>query len=119
MTLRIDLPWPSPNLHPNSRVHWSKRSASAKRARMDANLATLGAMNAQGRPKLGAGEIVLTLTFRPPPVNRKRDADNLLAAMKSALDGVADALKVDDWRFAFTLRAGDPVKGGMVVVEVA
>ena len=34
------------------------------------------------------------------PISRRRDADNFWAGMKSALDGVANALEVDDSRFA-------------------
>ena len=34
------------------------------------------------------------------PVSRRRDGDNFWAGMKSALDGVANALEVDDSRFA-------------------
>jgi len=34
------------------------------------------------------------------PISRRRDADNFWAGMKSALDGVATAIGVDDSRFA-------------------
>ena len=34
------------------------------------------------------------------PIKRDRDADNFWAGMKSALDGVANALEVNDSRFA-------------------
>jgi hypothetical protein len=40
----------------------------------------------------------LKITFYTPD-NRKRDLDNLLAAMKPALDGMAQAIGVDDALF--------------------
>ena len=39
--------------------------------------------------------------------------DNLIAAMKSGLDGLADALGVDDSRWALTCAIDDNI-GGMV-----
>ena len=45
------------------------------------------------------GVIRLRIDFFPP--NRaRRDDDNAIAAFKSGRDGIADALKVDDARFA-------------------
>ncbi|MCJ8139596.1 hypothetical protein [Falsirhodobacter halotolerans] len=45
---------------------------------------------------LGRGTVKMQLIFCPPPVKRKRDMDNAVASMKSGLDGIADALKIDD-----------------------
>jgi crossover junction endodeoxyribonuclease RusA len=42
----------------------------------------------------------------------------MLAATKAGLDGIADVIGVDDHRWAISLRRGDPVKGGAVVVEI-
>jgi crossover junction endodeoxyribonuclease RusA len=65
-----------------------------------------------------ADEIMVGLKFFPPDA-RKRDLDNMLSSCKSALDGMADALEVNDQRFAFVLRRCDPVKGGRVVVALS
>jgi hypothetical protein len=46
-----------------------------------------------------------------------RDQDNLIASMKSGLDGLADALKVDDSNFRVTFDISDDI-GGMVKVSV-
>jgi crossover junction endodeoxyribonuclease RusA len=53
------------------------------------------------------------------PDRRSRDLDNLLARMKSGLDGLADAMGVDDrhWRLAIEI-APEVVKGGAVLVTV-
>ena len=53
------------------------------------------------------------------PDRRARDWDNLLASMKAGLDGLADAMGVDDakWRPSLDV-ADDPVKHGKVIVSL-
>lgn len=59
----------------------------------------------------------VAITFQPP--NKiARDLDNMLAAIKSGLDGIASAIGVDDSRWHISIRKGGVVKGGQVVVEV-
>ena len=70
-----------------------------------------------GKPTFGE-RIRVRLTFKPPN-NNKHDIDGCLSANKHALDGVADALQVDDSRFELELHKGEKIKGGMVVVEIA
>ncbi len=65
---------------------------------------------------MGADEAAVHLTFYPPD-RRIRDQDNLIASMKSGLDGLADALKVDDSNFRVTFDISDDI-GGMVKVSV-
>lgn len=60
----------------------------------------------------------LNITFNPPD-RRRRDLDNMLAACKAYLDGISDALGVDDSNFKLTIQKGEVVKGGQVVVEVS
>lgn len=59
----------------------------------------------------------LDITFYPPTGHR-RDLDNLLAAMKSGLDGLSLAMGIDDAEWTFTLRRG-PIHrpGGKVVIR--
>jgi crossover junction endodeoxyribonuclease RusA len=59
----------------------------------------------------------MTVTFHPPD-NRRRDRTNMEASMKAGFDGMADAMGVDDNRFAPTYRKGEIVKGGKVVVTI-
>jgi crossover junction endodeoxyribonuclease RusA len=63
------------------------------------------------------GPIAVAITFRPPD-KRARDLDNMLAAIKPHLDGVADALHVNDARFVLTIARGEPHKGGVVEVTL-
>lgn len=71
-----------------------------------------------GRPFLPAEGIRLCLTFHPPRKGR-HDADNLVARMKAALDGVALALGIDDSKFQLgAITVAPPIKGGEVVVTI-
>lgn len=109
----IELPWPPKELSPNARVHWSKKSKAAKVYRTACKVITR--LSGVVAPE---GEVHLSITFCPPD-RRKRDDDNCLAAFKAGRDGVADALGIDDNRFVTTLRMGEPVKGGAVLVRIS
>ena len=109
----ITLPWPSADLSPNSRCHWSKKAKAAKAARQHAGWAT----KAAGEVIEGVGSIDLHISFYPPN-KRKFDLDGLLSRMKSALDGVADALGVDDNRFTLRIERCAPIKGGEVRIVI-
>lgn len=61
-------------------------------------------------------KIKLAFVFRPPDA-RHYDGDNLLARMKSGLDGLADALGINDSRFQIqAIVIGTPQKPGFVHV---
>ena len=51
------------------------------------------------------------------PSKRHFDEDNLVARMKSGLDGIADALKIDDKYFKLTHRIAEET-GGYVLVDL-
>lgn len=109
----IELPWPPKELNPNARVHWSKKSAAAKKYRAACYLIT----KASGM-RAPDGDIRLIIEFVPPDA-RRRDDDNCLSSMKSGRDGLADALGIDDSRFVTQLSISkETVKGGCVRVEI-
>lgn len=110
----ITLPFPSRFLSPNARVHWTKKSNEAKRHRKAAWAITLEALKG-GKPDWKATK--LTLVFHPPD-NRHYDADNLLARSKSQIDGIADALGMNDNGFRFAFSVGEPIKVGAVIVTI-
>jgi len=93
MSKTITLPLPSRNLSPNSQVHWSIKAKNRKSARRDAALLAFH----QCGPQQFTG---YRLDFYWP-VKRRRDRDNACASAKSALDGIADAMRQDDseWEF--------------------
>jgi len=61
------------------------------------------------------GTVPLKITFVQPD-KRKRDLDNLLAASKSALDSVAQAIGIDDKQFdPITISRGYGEVGKMIL----
>lgn len=109
----IRLPWPSEPLWQNRRVHWSKRSKATKIARHYAAMAAREA----GVPYLP--DAMLEFSFYPPPMSRP-DLQNMPATMKAYIDGIADAMKVDDRKFncVWPSKFGERTKGGAVLVHV-
>lgn len=113
----ITLPWPPKELSPNARVHFHRKASFAKTyreyaywtAKMDLALATAA--------QAIEGEVSIRIDFHPPDA-RKRDLDNMLASVKSGLDGMADAIEVNDNRFALHLHRQAPKKDGQVVVSI-
>jgi len=49
---------------------------------------------------------------------RLSDLDNLLARAKHGVDALAEVMGVNDQVFEFTLRRGDPVKHGKVLIRI-
>lgn len=117
--MKIELAFPDPALNPNQSKgrHWSVTSGLRKIAHYDAFLQTRRvAGTLLWRPT--ASEIPVTITFIQPD-RRKRDRDNLLAALKCSLDGVAAALGVDDSQFEpMTIRRQYGKKPGAVHIEI-
>lgn len=109
----ITLPFPHKDLNPNSSTHWSKKVKIKKVARQIAGWET----KVSGHKIVWDGDIHLHITFYPPD-KRHRDRDNMMASLKSALDGIADGLGVNDSRFRLHHKVGEVVKGGSVMVEV-
>ncbi|MGV0964212.1 MAG: hypothetical protein ACOYBT_10010 [Polynucleobacter sp.] len=107
----IQLDYPPRTLSPNGRAHWRRKAADAKKHREWARLATIAAKP----PVAASGPIGMVLTFYPGS-RRNRDQDNALASAKPLLDGIADALGVNDSRFAPRVQFAEPVKNPRVIV---
>jgi crossover junction endodeoxyribonuclease RusA len=115
--LRVELDFPSPELFPNRSKgkHWGALHKHKTAAREAAYWQTLAC---KPLPKFTASELMLTITFEMPD-KRHRDADNCLAAAKSALDGVASALAVDDSRFnPLRIFRKHGTKPGKMIVQI-
>lgn len=115
-THELEMPWPSKQLSPNARQHWSA-AAKAKKA-FRTRCRVLAEAQALGMVKNASGDVLVALTFFPPD-RRARDLDNLLASMKAGLDGLADAMGIDDSRWRLAIEKSDTtVPGGLVLVTV-
>ena len=110
--MQLTLPWPPTGLSPNARTHWAKLARLKKQYRE----ACAWTAASQGAYPMNAERLRLTLEF-VPPTRRAYDLDNALARMKAGLDGLADALRVDDSRWELRIRKGPPGEiGGFVRV---
>ena len=110
----VTLPWPGRLLSPNNRAHWSARAAAKKAIRQ----ACAWQCVIQGLKAAPPGRYMVHMQFVPPD-KRRRDLDNLIASMKAALDGLADAMRVDDSCFDLSAElVRDGTIGGFVRVSV-
>jgi len=112
LTARFVLPWPPKGLSPNDRLHWAALSRLKREYRKACRLQVL----AQGAQPM-EGCLRVQLEFVPPD-RRKRDWDNLVASMKAGLDGLADALQVDDAQFVLSFHVARDQIAGLVRVSV-
>ena len=81
----IVLPLPPRELSPNARPHYMAKARAVKCYRETAYLSSLA--ERPFRP-LHAARVTARFFFR---TRRRRDRDNLLASLKPAFDGIADA----------------------------
>ena len=113
--VELKLPWPPSELSPNSRGHFMALARAKKKYRFDCSWTTIQQRQSQGDNLVG--KLRVELTFHRPN-RRVYDRDNLLARMKSGLDGVADGLRIDDKRFdTIAVRVADEI-GGFVLVRI-
>lgn len=115
----VVLPWPDRKLNPNYSKgrHWTSTTDERKTARTAAQVLTMAAMQSAG-PRTFDGDLEVTIVFMAPD-KRHRDRDNLLSALKPSLDGVADALRVNDSQFnPITISRGNGMKPGYVIVTI-
>lgn len=115
--ISISIPWPSRTLHPNARPHWAAKAKAVKKARNDAAWCAREAGIRRGDPDIP--QVPKVTAIFSPPDKRPRDLDSMLASLKAAFDGIADAMGVDDslWEIGAP-RRGDPVKHGLVTIEI-
>lgn len=113
--IEFQLAWPPSELSPNKRLHWTQSAKFKKMYRATCAWEVIA-------KKVGPvpdGPLLLELTFVPPD-RRSYDRDNLVARMKAGLDGVADALNIDDKRFStLAARVSTESLGGFVRVRIS
>lgn len=113
----IRCPWPPTQLRPNFKRsnHWSAYRPFTKAYREIC--CTEGWAQNLHRTYWPDGDIAMDIIFHPPKGCRW-DRDNMFGAFKAGLDGLADAMKVNDKRFDPVNSVGTPVDGGCVVVRI-
>jgi crossover junction endodeoxyribonuclease RusA len=117
--IEILLPWPDKALSPNSRSLWGKIRAVTV-ARELARMETINAISlAPGSWKWFVDcQLSATLIFNPPS-KRRQDLDGMISRTKPYLDGIFQALCIDDSLICeIVARRSAPVKGGSVTIEI-
>ena len=91
----IELPFPARVLFPNARPNRFQKAREVKLHRYWAFVATRAESIGECCPK----DIVEYRIVYTPKTNRRRDEDGVISSCKSYLDGVAQALGIDDHIF--------------------
>ena len=119
-SIEVTLPWPPKEVFPNFRYshHWRKSWPQVKCVK---GTAFFWAKKAIGRQVVARDHMSrwqVHLDFYPPDL-RKRDEDGMIGAAKPSLDGIAEALHVDDSLFNITHAIHPPRRPhGAVVITV-
>lgn len=91
-TLTLQLPYPDRALSPNaSKRHWRYKQPAKEAARTEAFYKAVSFRDWFTT----SDALQMTLTFYPPNKSR-RDLDNVFASMKPTIDGMCQALEIDD-----------------------
>lgn len=103
----VTLPLPPKELHPNSRPHWASKARAVKRYREYAWACAMEEISVI-HGFTAWSEAACTARFHFA-TRRRRDKDNLLASLKAAFDGLADAgVVLDDSGISHRVEIGDP-----------
>lgn len=115
--MKIELPWPPAELLKNASVHHFVKARAGKLYR--ANVANTAKADGWHLLKL-TPPVRMRFEFYPPD-RRKRDCHNMPHALAYAIDGLQDALRIDDVHFRITWPTEfcEPHKpGGKIAVEI-
>ena len=115
--IEIVLGWPPSDLSPNARLHWARLAKAKKEYRAICNSVSKEQLKKYKYDSLPE-RLVLEMTFIPPD-RRSYDRDNLVARMKAGIDGLADALRINDKRFNTVISTMDSdYLGGFVRIRI-
>lgn len=105
MVIIIKLAFPSPDLSPNKgRSHWAPHAKAVKSYKLACWADTLAQCGSKVKPLFGADDIIDVHMEFYRPHKWRFDEDGLVSRMKAGLDGIADALGVNDRNFRISQR---------------
>jgi len=101
LTVSVTIPGtPGRSLSQNARLHWRIMRRDARQARGDACYATYGAINDAGVvPDKLTLPLTLDIVIAWEKGRKRMDQQNAVGILKATVDGVADALRIDDRHF--------------------
>jgi crossover junction endodeoxyribonuclease RusA len=118
-SLSISTGWPSQKLSPNGRPNRFEKARAIKAAKAEGYVATLIAKPLRGF-RFEPGRLKVTIHAHPPTAWRTGDGDNLVASCKALLDGIAEALAVNDRCFEVQpVSWEERTAGGSITFEVS
>jgi len=114
--VKFDLPFPPAELSGHNNGQWFDKNKVVATYRAEAFHITRQEKRKQGFDVPADGDIAITFLFVPP--NNLGDRVNFPIRLKPQIDGIAEALGVNDKRFLPSYQYAKPGKPGRVVVEI-
>lgn len=111
--MEVSLPFPPSSLSGHNKGHWRMKAALVKNHR---HWAYLAARAEKHESHDGKGDIDLRIDFYPP--DNRGDRVNFPNRMKPYIDGVAEALGINDKRFLPSYHFHAPDYPGRVVITL-
>lgn len=119
-TLTVTLDWPDPSLSPNARVDRRALYELKRGARHTGRILTLEAIGGGPLPFTKRDKLKLVVVYCPPDERGRDLFDNAPASAKSLVDGVFDALEVNDRQIVrVESEWGEPCDRGRIVFTLA
>jgi crossover junction endodeoxyribonuclease RusA len=111
--ITLSLPWPDRVISSNGRANRYKKARKVKEAR---GYAYWVAKEAKVSPWPSAS---LEFTYHPP--SQRGDVHNVASGLKAYIDGIAEAMGVDDRKFTvqYPTRFSESKKGGEIIVKIS
>lgn len=117
--LHIELGWPAKELSPNTPVHYMKLNRFKNAAKTEAGWATKFAIQNDRDWEPAAETVSVNLIAHPPKHWNTGDRDNFAARCKAHLDGIANALGINDKHFGSpTVTWADKTEHGKLIVSI-
>lgn len=114
--MKLELPFPPSDLSGHNNGHYHVKAKIVASYRAEAFHLTRAAKRAQDYQVPPEGDIAISFLFVPP--NNLGDRVNFANRLKPQIDGIAEALGVNDKRFLPCYHYAAPGKPGRVEVEI-
>lgn len=114
--MKIVLPFPPSSLSGHNNGAWYNRDKIVATYRAEAFHLTRSAKAKQGYTVPAEGDIAISFTFYPP--DNRSDRTNFAGRLKAQIDGIAEALGVNDKRFLPSYHFAGIEKPGRVEVTL-
>lgn len=112
--MRLDLPYPHKALWPNGRPHWAEKSRETKKHKAWAWTAA----KARRLSAVSDGKILIHITVHGKKTGPLPDEDGVVGSVKAYLDGISEAIGINDRHFAAPTVSFADTRTGRFIIEV-